>query len=331
MNARLANVGTVIIGRNEGERLKRCLASLALQAGAHVYVDSGSTDGSADYARSIGVDVVDLDLSVPFSAGRARNAGFSLLTGANPGLRYVQFIDGDCELMPDWISVSMEFLDSREEYAVVSGRVKERNPGASVYNTLCDVEWAGSEGDALSCGGIFMIRTDAFSQCGGFNESMIAGEEPELCYRLRQSGWKLYYMNRPMANHDADMHRFSQWWKRTQRSGYAYAHRYSLHVGKNDRHLRKATMRTWLWSIGIPASVVALWALVGPWSALLLAAYPVQLARGYVATVKLIRDRRASFLYAAFNVLGRWAQLSGQVKFLAKTALRNSHRIIEYK
>ena len=48
-------IGVVVIGRNEGERLKRCLNSIQSQhSGPVVYVDSGSTDGSADYARSVG-------------------------------------------------------------------------------------------------------------------------------------------------------------------------------------------------------------------------------------------------------------------------------------
>jgi len=302
-----------------------------MKADAVVYVDSGSTDGSADYARSIGVGVVDLDMSLPFNAGRARNAGFSLLSRTNQGLKYVQFVDGDCELSEGWISTAKEFLEARQEYAIVIGRLKERNPKASVYNTLCDVEWTRPEGDVPSCGGIFMVRSAAFSACGGFNETMIAGEEPELSFRLREAGWRLYCLSRPMATHDAAIYRFSQWWRRTVRGGYAYAHRCSLHIGKNDSYLRVATMRVWFWALGIPALAVALWPLFGPWSTLVFLGYFYKLMRGYTSTAKVFGDRRASFLYAAFSVIGGWAQLAGQIDFLAKNAFKKGHKIMEYK
>lgn len=70
--------GVVVIGRNEGERLRQCLRSL-LPTVVAVYVDSGSTDGSAKWARDNGAEVVDLDASVPFTAARVRNAGFQRL------------------------------------------------------------------------------------------------------------------------------------------------------------------------------------------------------------------------------------------------------------
>jgi GT2 family glycosyltransferase len=324
-------VGMVVIGRNEGERLKRCLASAAGSASIVVYVDSGSTDGSSEYARSIGVEVVDLDMRVPFTAGRARNAGYSHLAKLRPLTRFVQFIDGDCELFEDWIHSAIDFLSAREEYAIVAGRLKERDPEASVYNTLCDAEWTRPEGDASSCGGIFMARAAAFSECGGFNETMIAGEEPELCFRLRRSGWKLYSLAKPMATHDADMRRFSQWWKRSVRSGYAYAHRYALHFGENEKDLRKATLRVWFWGAALPVSALALAAIAGPWAATLLLAYLYQLLHGYSSSVNVIRNRRVAFLYSVFNLIGKWAQLVGEINFLAKALQKKDHNLIEYK
>src|SRR6185437_7195484 len=93
--------GAVAIGRNEGERLRQCLKSLSAAA-AVVYVDSGSTDGSAEWARSQGADVIDLDIGLPFTAARARNAGFGRLREIDSDLRYVQFLDGDCELIDGW-------------------------------------------------------------------------------------------------------------------------------------------------------------------------------------------------------------------------------------
>src|SRR5258706_16021257 len=95
-------VGVVVIGRNEGERLVRCLKSVLAQCHAVVYVDSGSTDRSVERARELGAKVIELDRSIPFSASRARNSGFAAPREMGE-LECVQFVDGDCEILPEWI------------------------------------------------------------------------------------------------------------------------------------------------------------------------------------------------------------------------------------
>ena len=59
----MSTIGVVVIGRNEGERLRRCLESLGPHLAATVYVDSGSADGSVALARSLGAETVELDES----------------------------------------------------------------------------------------------------------------------------------------------------------------------------------------------------------------------------------------------------------------------------
>src|SRR5262245_59814478 len=119
--------GAIAIGRNEGERLKKCLGSLAA-ASVVIYVDSGSTDGSAEWSQSQGADVVELDVSIPFTAARARNTGLQRLREVAPTLEFVQFIDGDCELNANWPQDALGFLAAHREVAVVTGRLQERNP-----------------------------------------------------------------------------------------------------------------------------------------------------------------------------------------------------------
>ena len=136
----LARVGVVVIGRNEGERLRACLEAVVRAGAPATYVDSGSTDGSVALARRLGVEVVALDMSVPFTAARARNAGFQRLLEIHPDLQFVQFIDGDCELANGWLEVAVNTLQQRPELAIVAGRCRERHPDASVYNRICDLE-----------------------------------------------------------------------------------------------------------------------------------------------------------------------------------------------
>src|SRR3990167_5804095 len=216
-------IGVVVIGRNEVERLERCLASLVGAAGKIVYVDSGSTDASVPMAQGLGVEVVALDMSRPFTAARARNEGFACLQRLQPDIHFVQFVDGDCEVVDDWLAKAQAFLCEHPAVAVVCGRRRERFPQRSIYNRMCDLEWDTPVGEAKACGGDALMRADAFAAVKGFRADLIAGEEPELCVRLRAIGWKVWRLGEEMTLHDAAMTHFSQWWQRTLRGGHAFA------------------------------------------------------------------------------------------------------------
>ncbi len=248
-----ADVGIVVIGRNEGPRLRRCLESL--QQWRVVYVDSGSTDGSAALAKSLGAEVVELDPRRPFSAARARNEGFARLRQIEPQAAHVQFVDGDCEVINGWVETAAARLNAHPGCAVVAGRLRERHPEASIYNRLCDLEWDVPAGEARSCGGVAMFRAAAFAEVGGFDDTIIAGEEPELCLRLRRRGWKIWRLKDEMALHDAAMTRFGQWWKRAVRGGYGgmdVARRFEQGAGSFTGQIRSAR----LWGIAWPAGTM---------------------------------------------------------------------------
>ena len=184
----------------------------------------------------LGATVVKLDTSRPFNAARARNEGFATLTAQNRNIRFVQFVDGDCELDGNWLATAVPFLSGRNDVGVVCGRRRERHPEKSVYNALCDLEWDTPIGEAAACGGDSLVRADAFKAVGGFDARLIAGEEPELCARLRQAGWKIWRLDAEMTCHDAAMTRFGQWWKRAVRSGYGYAQGAEF-TSRRSRHL----------------------------------------------------------------------------------------------
>ena len=219
----------MVIGRNEGERLRRCLAGLGEDLASTVYVDSGSSDGSVSLARALGVEVVALDGQRPFTAARARNAGLARLRELVPDLELVQFLDGDCVMAEDWLVRARSAMAADASLAVVCGRRRERFPDATVYNLLCDIEWNAPPGLAQACGGDALMRIGALVEAGGYDESMIAGEEPELCLRLRQRGHRILRIAADMTLHDAHITHFAQWWKRTVRSGHAYAEGFAMH------------------------------------------------------------------------------------------------------
>ena len=95
----MPKIGIVIIGRNEGERLIRCIQSLHEYIANTVYVDSASTDHSVEAANNLGAHTLALDMLKPFTAARARNAGFAQLLKIFPDTEFVQFVDGDCEVL----------------------------------------------------------------------------------------------------------------------------------------------------------------------------------------------------------------------------------------
>jgi GT2 family glycosyltransferase len=208
-------VGSVAIGRNEGERLIASLRSVIREVPPAwvVYVDSGSIDQSLENARKLGVAAIELNSALPFTAARARNAGFERLRAGQPRPEFVQFIDGDCELAEDWLGTAERFLAQHPDVAVVCGQMREQYPERSVYNWLCEQEWKRPIGEAEACGGNAVFRVAAFEQVGGFRLGLVAGEEPELCLRLREQGWKVWRLDTAMAVHDAAMTRFGQWWR----------------------------------------------------------------------------------------------------------------------
>ncbi|WDY60208.1 glycosyltransferase [Pseudomonas sp. PSKL.D1] len=324
----VTGIGVVVIGRNEGLRLERCLASLAGCADQVVYVDSGSSDGSVERALGHGVDVLALDMSIPFTAARARNEGFSRLCALVPSLRYVQFVDGDCEVMAGWLAKAQAFLDEHPAVAVVCGRRRERFPERSVYNQLCDLEWDTPVGEAKACGGDALMRVEAFTAVSGYRPGLIAGEEPELCVRLRARGWKIWRLDAEMTLHDADMTRFGQWWRRSVRGGYAFAEGAYLHGHPPERHWRRESRRAWMWGLHVPLATLVACLLVGHWGLLVLLVYPLQILR---LARRGSRSQRENRLLGVFLVLSKFPEMIGQVKFLLDRLTASKATLIEYK
>lgn len=319
------------IGRNEGDRLVRCLESLVGAVDHVVYVDSGSTDGSVERARLLGCDVVELDMARPFTAARARNEGYRKLLDRREGIEFIQFVDGDCEVVPAWIETAARRLDERPELGVVCGRRLERHPDASVYNLLCDIEWDTPIGDTDACGGDAMIRAGALIEVGGYDPTLIAGEEPELCLRLRRAGWKIERLDVDMTLHDAAIHSWQQWWKRTRRSGFAFAAGSALHGHGPERHWVRETRRVMLWGAVLPVLAVGGSLPTLGLSLGLLSAYPL----GFVRVFRSIRRRgrapRDAALYAAFTQIGRFPEVQGVLQFHRDRFLGKASEIIEYK
>jgi glycosyltransferase involved in cell wall biosynthesis len=330
--APLRDVGAVVIGRNEGAALHACLNSVVPRVTAVVYVDSGSTDDSVAFARGLGVEVVDLDTSVPFTAARARDAGLKRLLEVKPGIAFVQFVDGDCEVDADWLATAHQELAADEKLAVVCGRRRERHPDDSIYNRHCDMEWDTPVGKAKSCGGDAMMRIKAYQKAGGFNTSMICGEEPELCIRIRAGGWTVRRLDAEMTLHDAKMTRLGQFWKRSVRGGWAYAEGAAMHGKPPERHCVRQCMNTWVYGVILPIVLLGVaWWTYGISLLLMLLIYG-----RHVWSVRRDRLRNGdeaghALTYAWLATVAKLPEAVGQIMYWLTRLRGKQATLIEYK
>ncbi|MBX2814213.1 MAG: glycosyltransferase [Myxococcales bacterium] len=324
--------GVVVIGRNEGERLKLCLQSLI---GAHVpivYVDSGSTDGSQAFAESLKVEVLDLDMSVPFTAARARNAGVKHLVAGYPGIEYVQFVDGDCEIVDGWLEVANRHLGADPSLAAVCGRRSERFPENSLYNCACDLEWDTPIGEAMEFGGEVMMRVRAFQEVGGYNDEIIAAEDTDLAIRMRKQGWRIFRIEQPMSVHDAAILRFDQWWKRMVRGGHGTAENEDLHGDSPQFHRKGWARSTLFWGLAVPAGGAML---AIPTLGLSAVGATVGLGALFLKTERAaLRDGRTPQEARAWAVnctLGKVPEAVGHLRYWRNRVSNKRSKLIEYK
>lgn len=310
--------------------MRACLQAVAEIGCPTVYVDSGSTDASLSVAAGTGATVVELDTTIPFTAARARNVGWRRLLEEHPDLRFVQFYDGDCVPASGWLQAALRTMYENPDVGAVCGRLREVHPQASVYNRLCDIEWDGPVGDIEEFGGVVLIRREALQQVDGFIDTVIAAEDTELSVRLRKSGWRLVRIAEVMGEHDANMLRFGQWWKRSVRSGHAHAEMHARHGSRPYRCRTRAVRSCLVWGLIIPALLLLLaWPTRGA-SLLLLLGYPLL----YLRLVRRNSSRmpaRDARTYAASCVLGKFPEVIGVLKFWRNRILGRQTLIIEHK
>jgi len=321
----MTRLAIIAIGRNEGARLHGCLSSLLGLAERLIYVDSGSSDDSLATARTLRAEVVELDPATPFTAARARNAGVAALGPDLP--EYIHFIDGDCVMVPGWIDSALSAMIADPGLGIVTGWRAEIRPHDSIYNAICDHEWHRPAGPITTCGGDMLVRGAAFQQAGGFNEAVIAAEDDDFCLRVAMAGFTLIRLPQAMTRHDADMRRFSQWWRRSVRNGHGFGQLGTLHPG----HLARERLRVWVFAAALPILAVIALALT-PWLVLgVLAIY----AGSYLRTVAGLHQGGMEIRLAAhqglFLSLSKFPNLIGMITFYLRNRRGRDIQIIEYK
>lgn len=328
--ADLPDVSVVVIGRNEGPRLVRCLQSVRDAEYPQdrlelIYVDTNSTDDSCCQAEMLGAKVIRIDPQRP-TAAAARNAGW--LAARHP---LIQFLDGDTILNRSWLRHGVSAIKP-ENIACVFGRRDEMAVDASIYNFWAHYDWYVPPGPADSCAGDALFRRQALERASGYDEGLIAGEEPDLCFRIRNRQQLLILsLDCPMTLHDMNMTRFSQYWKRCMRTGHAYAE-----VGGRHRQMtrwRRNRVRNFFYAVGTPLAGVLALSFWTPWPVIAWLALV-----GLAATRNAIRLRprlggwKKALLYSAHHYLAKTPTAIGQCTYsFRKMFRRDPQRLIEYR
>ncbi|MEO0929348.1 MAG: glycosyltransferase family 2 protein, partial [Pseudomonadota bacterium] len=253
---------------------------------------------------------------------RARAAVKGRLRDLAPDTDFVQFIDGDCELRDGWIATARATLAADPGLAVVCGRRRERFPDASIWNRMIDAEWDTPVGEAKACGGDALMRMSALAAVGGYRDDLIAGEEPEMCFRMRALGWRIRRIDAEMTWHDAALTRVSQWWRRSQRAGHAFGEGAALHGASPERYRLREVRRALVWGGGLPL-LLLVGLLVTPWALALLLVWPLQMLR--------LALRGHPWPEAVFLTLGKFPEAHGILSYWAARLLGRKRDLIEYK
>jgi GT2 family glycosyltransferase len=327
-------LSVVIIGRNEGERLNRCLQSVGLVRGVEgkaelIYVDSDSTDGSPQTARNFDAQVIVLHGGIQ-TAARARNAGWQQARAA-----YVLFLDGDTILEPHFVQTALKILASDPAIAAVWGHRRELHPERSVYNRVLDLDWIYPAGNTDFCGGDVLMRRSALAEVEGYDPGLIAGEEPELCRRLRARGYRIVHIDAPMTRHDLNMTRFTQYWRRAVRAGYAYSEVSNRFRESADPMWLQQSRRNvvsgsfWIGWFAVTLVLLAcrsVWIL--PWFALLIA---FAARSAWKARSRAAGQRSLLMLYGIHSQLQQIPILVGQLRYFRDRHSGKQATQIEYK
>jgi acetyltransferase-like isoleucine patch superfamily enzyme/GT2 family glycosyltransferase len=334
MNAWPPIISVVVIGRNEGERLRRCLLSLQAcdwQGQPHetLYVDSQSSDGSLALARSLGAQAVLLDDPSPCAA-KARNLGWRQASG-----KFVLFLDGDTELEPGFVARALAVLQGDARLCAVWGHRRESDPEQSVYTRVLDLDWVYPAGPSLYFGGDVLVRRAALEQAGGFDPALKAGEEPELCARLRALGWTIEHLDIPMTRHDLALRSLRGWALRAYRSGIAYAEVAArMHALGDPLWQRESRRDRWhglLYLLLLPLLVLTLAWQPAAGLALLAASLLVLLRSAWRCRWKAPGQPLLWLQYALHSHLQKIPALAGQLAWQRAQRQRHEIGLVEYK
>lgn len=224
------DVSVIIVNWNSAVLLRRCLETIYSEPGQIqlevIVIDNASFDGVRELVESEfpAVHFVQSITNLGFAA--ANNAAFGYSKGRN-----ILFLNPDTEIVGRALEAMACVLDSSPTFGVVGGKLLNSDSSVqtsciqsfpTVWNQLLDTEllrslfphakiwgtgplWSDSarpmEVDVVS-GACLMIKRTVFEQIGRFSTNyFMYAEDADLCYKVKQAGWKIEYLGRIQVIH----------------------------------------------------------------------------------------------------------------------------------
>jgi glycosyltransferase involved in cell wall biosynthesis len=201
---RMCNVSIIVIGRNEAQRIERCLRSVFASMPSRedcevIYVDSASEDETVAIASRFPIRILQLRQSWKLSPSAGRYIGYQHARG-----KYLLFVDGDSLLYKRWLVRACEFLGENPACGGVGGIMHQAYLSRSGNCIAVAKNYFSQSPEepvraAVSLSGIAMYRRDAMEKAGTFNPFLTTGEECELALRIQDAGYSLARIFEPMC------------------------------------------------------------------------------------------------------------------------------------
>ena len=220
------DLSIVIVSWNTAALLEQCLASVYASpppvAFEVIVVDNVSTDGSVELVRRQFPQVRLLVNEHNVGFARANNQAIEASAG-----QYVLLLNPDTEVKPGALELLWRFMESRPEVGAAGAMLlnpdQTLQPSCYQLPNLPREFWRMFHLDALWPYGVYrmagwdskvsrevevlqgaalLLRRTALNQVGPLDpDYFIYTEEVDLCYRLQQAGWSLYYVPQAQVVH----------------------------------------------------------------------------------------------------------------------------------
>lgn len=200
----MTTVSVALITRNQARFVGRLVESV-LQEGRRIDIrdivvaDSASSDDTVAIARRYPVTVVRLSENLRLTAAAGRFVAGRFCSGD-----YVLYLDGDMQLCAGWLSRAVDYLDEHADVAVVSGTLVDVVPGETPPSPPTDVSASTVSQEVRHGGGAALYRRAVVEAVGDFRPDIYSDEEPELCLRIRQAGYRVVRLRQVIAYHFSD-------------------------------------------------------------------------------------------------------------------------------
>ena len=202
--------------------LRRYLPSVVKNTAEEVIVaDNGSTDDSLKVLAQEFPEVKTIVLDKNYGFADGYNRAIEQVDS-----KYVVLLNSDVEVTEDWLDPLLAYMDEHQDVAAVQPKVRSwlrrnyfEHAGAAggylskfyfpycrgrilwhveedkgQYDTTVDVDWTS--------GACMCVRTKVYKECGGLDAAFFAHmEEIDLCWRIRNAGWRLVCFPQSVVYH----------------------------------------------------------------------------------------------------------------------------------